>query len=54
MPDRHLEHYRTTFELKCDDLTPEQLATRSVPPSAMSLLGMLRHLARVEQTGSGG
>ncbi len=46
----YLEHYRTTFELKCDDLTPEQLATRSVPPSAMSLLGMLRHLARVEQS----
>jgi hypothetical protein len=28
--------------------TPRQLATRSVPPSTMSLLGLVRHLARVE------
>ena len=46
----YLEHYRTTLELKCDGLTPAQLATRSVPPSAMSLLGMVRHMARVEQS----
>ena len=46
----YLEHYRTTFELKCDGLDPQQLAARSVAPSAMSLLGMLRHLARVEQS----
>ena len=46
----YLEHYRTTLELKCDGLTPEQLATRSVPPSTMSLLGMVRHMARVEQS----
>ena len=37
-----------TFELKCEGLTAEQLAARSVPPSTMSLLGMIRHLARVE------
>ena len=46
----YLEHYRTTLELKCQGLTPEQLGTRSVPPSNMSLLGMVRHLARVEQS----
>jgi uncharacterized damage-inducible protein DinB len=46
----YLEHYRTTLELKCDGLTPEQLATRSVPPSTLSLLGMVRHMARVEQS----
>ncbi len=46
----YLEHYRATLELKCDGLTPEQLGTRSVPPSRMSLLGMVRHLARVEQS----
>lgn len=44
----YLEHYRTTFEMKCDGLTPAQLATRSVPPSTMSLLGLVRHLARIE------
>ncbi|MCW2792850.1 MAG: DinB superfamily protein [Nocardioides sp.] len=46
----YLEHYRTTIELKCDGLTPEQLASRSVPPSTMSLLGLVRHMARVEQS----
>lgn len=46
----YLEHYRTTLELKCDGLTPAQLGTRSVPPSSLSLLGMVRHLARVEQS----
>ena len=44
----YLSHYRETLERKCAGLTPEQLATRSVPPSAMSLLGLVRHLARVE------
>ncbi|MCM0620559.1 DinB family protein [Nocardioides bruguierae] len=44
----YLAHYRLTLRLKCADLTPEQLATRSVPPSSMSLLGLVRHLARVE------
>ena len=44
----YLRHYRLTIELKCSHLTPEQLAHRSVPPSSMSLLGLLRHLARVE------
>ncbi|MGA8845033.1 MAG: DinB family protein [Nocardioides sp.] len=46
----YLRHYRMTFELKCQDLDAEQLARRSVPPSALSLLGLLRHLAKVEQS----
>ncbi len=46
----YLDHYRDTLALKCDDLTPAQLGTRSVPPSSMSLLGMVRHMARVEQS----
>ena len=45
----YLEAYRTTLELKCEGLTPTQLGTRSVPPSNISLLGLVRHLARVEQ-----
>lgn len=46
----YLEHYRGTLRLKCDDLTPEQLGSRSVPPSDISLLGLVRHMARVEQS----
>ena len=46
----YLDRYRMTFELKCQGLTAEQLAARSVPPSTMSLLGMIRHLARVEHS----
>ncbi len=44
----YLDRYRMTFEMKCDGLDAEQLAQRSVPPSTMSLLGLLRHLAKVE------
>jgi uncharacterized damage-inducible protein DinB len=44
----YLSNYRLTLAMKCEDLSPEQLATRSVPPSTMSLLGLVRHLARVE------
>ena len=46
----YLDRYWMTFELKCEGLTAEQLATRSVPPSTMSLLGMIRHLDRVEHS----
>jgi uncharacterized damage-inducible protein DinB len=46
----YLEAYRTTLELKCQDLTPAQFGTKSVPPSNMSLLGLVRHMARVEQS----
>ncbi len=45
----YLRVYRLTLRMKCQGLTPEQLATRSVPPSTMSLLGLVRHVARVEQ-----
>ena len=44
----YLSNYRRTLEMKCEGLSPEQLATRSVPPSTMSLLGLVRHMARVE------
>jgi uncharacterized damage-inducible protein DinB len=44
----YLANYRLTLRMKCDGLSPEQLATRSVPPSTMSLLGLVRHMARVE------
>ncbi|MFJ9812101.1 DinB family protein [Streptomyces sp. NPDC101158] len=44
-----LTDYRRTLLMKCEGLDPEQLARRSVPPSTMSLLGLLRHLAEVER-----
>jgi uncharacterized damage-inducible protein DinB len=40
---------RLTLELKCAGLDAEQLATRSVEPSTMSLLGLIRHMAEVER-----
>lgn len=46
----YLRHYRLTLELKCDGLDAEQMARRSVPPSTMSLLGLVRHLAKVEHS----
>ena len=45
----YLRDYRLTLQLKCTDLSPEQLARRSVPPSTLSLLGLVRHMAGVEQ-----
>jgi uncharacterized damage-inducible protein DinB len=45
----YLRAQRLTLEMKCDGLTPEQLARRSVEPSTMSLLGLVRHLADVER-----
>jgi uncharacterized damage-inducible protein DinB len=44
----YLSNYRLTMELKCQGLDAEQLARRSVPPSTMSLLGLVRHIAQVE------
>ena len=43
-----LEFQRTTLLLKCGGLTPEQLVLRSVPPTNLSLLGLVRHLSAVE------
>jgi uncharacterized damage-inducible protein DinB len=45
----YLRRYRLTLDMKCADLDAEQLARRSVPPSTMSLLGLVRHLAEVER-----
>ena len=49
MLDEWLEYHRATLLMKCDDLTDEQLRQRSVPPSSMSLLGLVRHMADVER-----
>jgi uncharacterized damage-inducible protein DinB len=44
----YLGNYRLTLDMKCSGLDAEQLARRSVPPSTLSLLGLIRHLAQVE------
>jgi hypothetical protein len=46
--DDRLDFQRTTLLMKCGGLTPEQLALQSVPPSPLSLLGLVRHLSAVE------
>ena len=45
----YLRAYRLAMEMKCADLDAAQLARRSVPPSTMSLLGLVRHMADVER-----
>ncbi len=42
--------HRATLLYKCAGLTGEELAARSVPPSDLSLLGLIRHAAEVERT----
>jgi len=44
-----LHNFRLTLRLKCDGLDPSQLARRAVPPSTLSLLGLVRHMAEVER-----
>jgi hypothetical protein len=45
----YVRGYRLTLLMKCEGLTPGQLARRSVPPSPLSLLGLVRHLAECER-----
>jgi uncharacterized protein DUF664 len=40
---------RLTLEMKCSGLDAEAMARRSVEPSTMSLLGLVRHLAEMER-----
>jgi uncharacterized damage-inducible protein DinB len=45
-----LDYHRATLAWKCDGLSDEELRRRSMPPSTLSLLGLVRHLAEVERT----
>jgi hypothetical protein len=49
MLEAWLDFHRATLLGKCDALASEQLAARSVPPSVLSLLGLVRHLTEVER-----
>jgi Protein of unknown function (DUF664) len=44
-----LDFHRATLALKCEGLTDDQLRERTVPPSSLSLLGLVRHMAEVER-----
>ena len=44
-----LDWHRQTLLWKCQGLTAEQLKLRSVEPSSLSLLGLVRHMAEVER-----
>ncbi|MFG2406159.1 DinB family protein [Streptomyces brevispora] len=44
-----LDFYRATVAVKCDGLADEQVRRASVPPSSLTLLGLVQHLAEVER-----
>jgi hypothetical protein len=45
-----LDYHRATLAWKCEGLTDAQLRERAVPPSTLSLLGLVRHMAEVERS----
>jgi uncharacterized damage-inducible protein DinB len=44
-----LDFHRTTLAMKCEDLDDEQAAAASVPPSAVTLTGLIQHMAEVKR-----
>jgi uncharacterized damage-inducible protein DinB len=44
-----LDYQRATLAMKCDGLTDDQLREQSSPPSTLSLLALVRHMAEVER-----
>jgi uncharacterized damage-inducible protein DinB len=46
----YLDHHRLTLLRICAGLTAEQLALQPLPPSTLSLLGLVRHMTKVERT----
>ena len=47
--ERYLDWHRETLLWKCGGLTGEQLASRPLPSTSLSLLGLVRHMALVER-----
>lgn len=45
-----LDFHRGTLAMKCDGLSDDELRRQSMPPSSLSLLGLVRHMAEVERT----
>ena len=44
-----LDYHRATLAWKCDGLTDEELRRAPMPPSTLTLLGLVRHMAEVER-----
>lgn len=44
-----LDYHRATLAMKCEGLADEELRQQSMPPSTLSLLGLVRHMAEVER-----
>ena len=44
-----LDYHRATLAMKCQGLSDEELRQQSMPPSTLSLLGLVRHMAEVER-----
>ena len=44
-----LDYHRATLAMKCEGLTDQELRQQSMPPSTLSLLGLVRHMAEVER-----
>jgi uncharacterized damage-inducible protein DinB len=49
MLEGYLRWHRAYLLHKCAGLTGDQLATASCPPSNLTLLGLVRHMAKVER-----
>ena len=49
MLEAWLEFHRATLILKCAGVTDAQLREPAVPPSSLTLLGLLRHMTEVER-----
>lgn len=49
MLESWLDFHRATLLVKCEGLSDDQLRDRSVPPSSLSLLGLVRHMTEVER-----
>ncbi|MEW9533868.1 DinB family protein [Microbispora sp. NPDC049125] len=45
-----LDYHRATLLMKCEGLGTVDLRKQSMPPSTLSLLGLVRHMAEVERT----
>ncbi len=45
-----LDFHRATLALKCQGLNDAQLREASAPPSGLTLLGLVRHMAEVERS----
>ncbi len=45
-----LDFHRATLAMKCDGLSDDDLRRRSMPPSTLTLLSLVRHMAEVERT----